>query len=188
MGAFPFDIHPDGDKYRWDPIRFEERLQAADGSSQINATHPLTQREFNYESTFLTRTDKRRILEHFDTDSAQSFSLFDYWYLEWNALSVGTGNGIQTTFDLLGREFGSTGTVLKEAGVAKPGTLFLGTGNEGRDQFTFNVAPANGAAITLDCTSGRRVFQVIYLVPRLQPFLIQADLFGIRIPFLEKVP
>lgn len=184
---FP-DIPPTGD-YSWSPVAFDQRETAADGSTQISVPHPKIQRRFTANWEVLELAELWQIYTHWAANRSNAFTLFDFWYLPWTDVAVGTGDGATTTFTLPAKEV--TGIVVKVAGVVQGGgtyTLSAGTGAEGEDRILFNVAPANGAAITYSATRARARFTVLYATPELRDMRnVEADIWRVSASFLETV-
>lgn len=92
----------------------------------------------------------------------ESFAFFDFELWPHTGVSIGTGNGAATQFNLAAKE--TSGRVVYVAGVQKTEgtdyTFSAGTGTDGQDRITFAVAPGNGAAVTADYT-GRKYYPTV---------------------------
>lgn len=90
--------------------------------------------------------------------SYESFTYVDYDAVRaWDAVPVGVGTGAATVFDLPAMATSSRTLYLDGSTTGTGGSLGVGTGTDGRDQWTFTVAPAAAQVITCDLV-GQRVF------------------------------
>jgi len=121
-------------------------------------TVPLYQ--FRLKFNVLSQSDIKTLYDFFISMSGSydSFAFFDFDYRDWS-LTIGTGDGSTTSFDLKGKE--TSNRIIKVNGIQKTEgtdyTFYQGLGTDGQDKIIFNSAPASGAVITADF-NGRRYF------------------------------
>lgn len=121
-------------------------------------------------------------------DSNAGFTLFDFDQHKATAIACGTGNGSATIFTIPGKAV--VGPTVKDDGTTVGSgnySILVGTGADGEDQISFNVAPLNAHVITLDATEIRRRYTALYLTRKWSPRSTEADLRTISLEFIQKV-
>jgi hypothetical protein len=184
---------------------FQNRVQAADGSSQINVPHPVIQYLFHleYAGADLGEINLDTIEAHIRAaGTVLGWTFFDFNVRAFQRTQIGTGNGTIKTFTLPAKSVATTGLVIDDNGVAKVNgtdfTLNVGTGAEGEDQITFGTAPLNTHGIFFTSNRSADVqgflqggcrarYFVNYVSTQFTPARIEADLYNLVIELEMKV-
>jgi hypothetical protein len=189
--ANPFpDIYPDAG---WE-ISLESLGDidfSVDGIAQIDTYDPAEPFHGIAHWKLLSGSDLDTLVRpHYASqkDSNVGFSIFDFDPHVVTALACGTGNGGTTIFTIPAKAV--SGQTVKDNGAAVSGsayTILAGTGADGEDQISFTVAPLNTHVITIDATSARRRYTVIYITRKWAPKHNEANLWILDLEFYEKV-
>lgn len=137
--------------------RFSTSVSTLSGGQEkrrAKFTFPLYDLKVSYDT--LTLAEARTIWQ-FYKDRSGAYGSF-YFYLPYSDTYegeyVGTGDGVETTFDVPGN--GISSYTVKIDGVTQTDTadynISDGTGVEGADQVIFTAAPSLGEQITIDFT------------------------------------
>jgi hypothetical protein len=169
--------------------KFQNRTRAADGGLWVNVPHPIIEYFFHAEWGTLSAVDLDAITAHFDTNGANTFTLFDNPRPLGltTPVSFGTGNGSTTTFTLPAKSV--IGPTIRVSGSPTGAySLSVGAGVDGEDVIIFSAAPANAAPLTFSATSARRRHKVWYTTEELEETPVEADIWALTLDFEESVP
>jgi hypothetical protein len=160
MALFP-DIYPSYDYkiiQHWKNLR----LGLTDGDflqRRKKRTSPL--HEFVMKWKTLTASEERQLWDFYYARSGgfEAFAFFDFASRSYTSQNIGTGDGVQTTFDAGAKNI-SNYTVYVDGNQKTEGTHYnvsSGTGTDGQDQIVFTAGnePGNGEAVTLDYTGNK---------------------------------
>lgn len=164
MVAFPEDFAPLLDEEMGDEYGtiLSKGYEAGSTYSRTGRAYPLY--SFMFRAPIMEWASYANLYDFYVARKGASgtFTFFDWngWDsspvgVRWPKLYVGVGNGSTTVFDLPMKS-SSSGTAYV-AGSSAAGTLGAGTGADGRDRFTFSVAPAADAVIEWQATGRRGV-------------------------------
>jgi hypothetical protein len=185
-------LFPDVAGGRWvrTPEPLGNRTDLEDGGIQAFALPGLASQRYRWRADWAInayQTEQYLLEAHWNLYKHTHFAMFDGWWSRWTGLAVGTGDGVETIFDLPGKSIDSADLTMLLAGVPEAGYTFAaGAGSGGKDRVTFTVAPGNGVAVTTSWLSGRRWFpKVWYEFASPSPGNNEADLWQWAVGLIE---
>lgn len=164
MAAFPEDFAPllDEEVAQEYLTIISKGYDAGSSYSRPGRQYPLY--SFSFKAPLLDWSQYNNLWDFYSArkGSSGTFTFYDWngWDsspvgIRWPKLYVGVGNGSTTAWELPMKS-SSSGTAYVN-GSSASGSLSLGTGTDGRDVFTFSVAPVTDGIIEWQAT-GRAGF------------------------------
>lgn len=154
MAVFP-DISPSY-SYIVTPQFHTLKLGPTDGDFiQRRKKRTLPLNKFTLTYNVISQSEEKTLHDFFLAryGAWEAFAFFDFDSKAHTGISLGTGNGVTTVFQLKAKS--TSARTVYVAGVPKTEgvdyTVSVGGGTDGQDQITFAAAPASGA-ITADYT------------------------------------
>lgn len=120
----------------------------------------------------------------------EAFAFFDFDTIAYTGVSLGTGTGAATQFQMKARN--TTGTTIYVDAIAKAlgtdYTIGSGTGTDGQDKVTFTVAPGNGLAVTADYTGQKYSANCTFEADNMDMAMFQYNLYRTGLVIIEVTP
>ncbi|MGN6187054.1 MAG: hypothetical protein ACTHQM_25745 [Thermoanaerobaculia bacterium] len=183
---FP-EIYPND----WTPEyeRFQDRDTAKNGALQISSYDPVAQFFAKGVWNTLTRVEFDLLEDHWHSNAATPFDLFDYFSHKQRQVYVAVADGVSTIYTLPAKTV--VLPLVYVAGVlatVQP-ALLVGSGPQGEDQIQFAFAnrPASGSVITFNAPNACRRYEVQYGNVRFRGRHREADVWSVEAEFIQKV-
>lgn len=191
MSVFP-DIMPSYD-YNVQSAFHNLRLGPTDGDFTQRRRKRLTPlHKFTLQFNTLFAADIKTLYDFFIARYGgwDAFAFFDCDSKNWSALSIGTGDGATTSFNLQAKETSGRTVFINSVAQAEGTdyTFYSGQGTDGQDKITFASAPSNSAAITADLTGRRYYSNCIFTDDYMDRNLFEVRLYKTGLTIIEVSP
>lgn len=191
MALFP-DMSPSYD-YIVTPQFKTLKLGPTDGDfvqRRRKRTTPLYRFTLKYDR--LSATEEKALYDFYLAryGSWEAFAFFDFDTRAYAGVSLGTGNGAATQFQMKARK--TTNRTIYVNAIAKTEgtdyTIGSETGTDGQDKVTFTVAPGNGLAVTADYTGQKYFSNCTFEADNMDMAMFQYNLYRTGLVIIEVTP
>jgi hypothetical protein len=169
--------------------RHQDRDTAKNGALQINSYDPVAQ--FFAKGTWntLTRAQYDVLEDHWLSNAASSFDIFDFFSHKQRQVYVATADGASLVYTLPAKAVIAPVVYFDGGAASTQPTLSASTGAQGEDRITFTspAKPASDVVLTFNAPDACRRYEVNYGNVRFRGRHRESDVWIVEAEFIQKV-